>query len=122
MPRTFQISEAHTAAFSEQQRQRFEDEMVEYFKREYAGDVKRIGEPGMRSLIQDGIRKAETYKITAEADVARYLQFRVAIAPDFDTTDWAAPLLADERLTPARKLQGVADAWAGNGGGADRGR
>ena len=110
MPRTFRMSEAHMAAFSEQQRQRFEDEMVVYLTREYPADAARKGEPWLRELIREGIEVAKGYNITLECDVARYIELMIAVAPDFDdspATPWAEGILTEPWLTGAEKLDRI---------------
>ncbi len=102
------------AAFSEQQRQRFEDEMVVYLNENYPVEAKKYSEKGLRDMIRDGIDKAKGYDIVLECDVARYIQFMVAIHPDFDDspqTPWAKPILTHRRLPANEKLEQIAATW-----------
>lgn len=96
MPRTFQISEAHLAAFSAQQRERFVREMIVYLKEVYPDETKKLGDGKLREIIATGIDKSKSYDILLERDVARYIEFMIAIAPDFDVspkTPWAKEIL-----------------------------
>src|SRR5262249_32065729 len=114
MPRTFQMTEQHMAAFATQQRGRFEDEMVDYFHREYADESRRLGDEQLRELIREGVEKGNSYYIVREVDVARFIQFMVAIAPDFDVSDktpWARAILTDFQTPAPQKLERIAQFW-----------
>lgn len=107
MPRMFQISAAHLQAFSEQQRGRFEDEMVAYLQKEYPADCEKAGEQGIRELVRRGIEKASEYHIVLECDVSRYIELMLTVAPDFDVserTPWAGPVLAQTSMTGDSKI------------------
>ena len=97
-------------AFSNQQGQRFENEMVVYLEQQFPAEFAKTGEPWMRELIGAGIKGAEGYGITLERDVSRYIELMLALAPDFDRsprTPWAAPILANPRLAGWQKLDGI---------------
>jgi hypothetical protein len=110
MPRSFVISDAQMQAFSDQQRKRFADEMVVYFRQEYPKESANLGEEGLRELIDEGIETAKGYHIVLEPEVADYLELMVAVAPDFDTsskTPWAQGILTDDTLTGPEKIERV---------------
>ncbi|HEY3242218.1 MAG TPA: hypothetical protein VGM03_02615 [Phycisphaerae bacterium] len=107
MPKTFTISPAHLEAFSQQQQQRFEDEMVAYLTREHPAEAKKLGEPGMRDLIRQGIEKAKGYNIVLESDVARYIELMLTVSPDFDQADGAPEILRRRRLSGMQKLDAL---------------
>ena len=118
MPRLFKMTDAHMEAFSKQQRQRFEDEMVAYFREHYPADAVRMGDDGLRELINEGIAKADIYGICVEADVARYIQFMVALRRDFDDCaqmPWAHEILTDKRMAAPEKLERIAQRAASEG-------
>jgi len=119
MPRTFKISEAHMAAFSEQQRKRFEDEMVVYLNESYPVKAKKYSEKGLRDMIRDGIDKAKGYNITRECDLARYIELMLVLSPDFDEnekTTWAKEVLTQRRATGDFKINRIYEhlMFAGN--------
>ena len=112
MPRTFQISDTHMAAFSAQQRERFVREMMVYLKEVYPDETKKLGDAKLRELVETGIDKSKGYNIVLERDVARYIEFMIAIAPNFDDskeTPWAKPILSERRSTAPSKLDRIAD-------------
>jgi len=97
-------------AFSEQQRGRFEVEMVVYLNESYAVEAKKYSEKGLRDMIRDGIEKAKGYNITLECDVARYIELMLALSPDFDEskkTPWAKEILTQRRATARNKLDRI---------------
>jgi hypothetical protein len=115
MPDTFIITSAHLEAFSRQQTQRFEDEMVLHLRREYPAACVKWSEPDLRALIQHGILTARGYNILLEPDVARYVEFMLTIAPDFDRsnhTPWAREILTRRRQAGSAKLDAIAARWA----------
>jgi hypothetical protein len=121
MPDAFKITDAHLQAFSHQQNKRFEDEMIAYFRQHYPQESAELGEDGLRKLISEGVEKAKTYYIYREVDVARYLQFRVAIRQDFDDCrelPWVHEILTSERLLAPDKLEQIARRWTASAGEA----
>lgn len=110
MPRDFIISAAHMEAFSQQQKQRFEDEMAAYLREKYPVEARKLGDPLLREMIRDGAESAKSYDITAERDVARYVELMLVISPSFDDSDetpWAYPILHDNRLTGSKKIRAL---------------
>ena len=110
MPRRFTISDAHMKAFSEQQRLRFEDDMVAHLKGAYPDKAAKMGEAWLRELVQEGIKNAKGYNIILERDVARYIKFMVEISPDFDEseeTPWAKEILTRRMMTAQAKLDRI---------------
>ena len=110
MPERFTVSDAHVEVFSQQQRERFEDEMVVHLRKEFAALLDRRDDAWLRELIQGGIEQAAGYDIVLERDVARYLEFMLALSPDFDDSPrapWAKDILTDEWITPGEKLDQI---------------
>ena len=94
-------------AFAEQQRERFEDEMVVHLTREFLDEATKMGEEWLRELIREGIQVAKGYNITLERDVARYIELMIAVSPAFDEsekTPWAKEILTDKWMTGQEKL------------------
>ena len=52
MPQSFKITETHMEAFSKQQEERFEDEMVVHLTREFPDEANRMGEAGRRKALR----------------------------------------------------------------------
>jgi hypothetical protein len=84
--------------------------MVVHLKREYPAEANKMGEQWLRELIREGITTAEGYHITLEDDVARYLEFMLALSPDFDEspkTPWVQEILSNDQLTGEEKLDRI---------------
>ena len=81
MPRSFKMSDAHMQAFSEQQRLRFEDEMVVHLQKKFPEETGRVSEDWLREMIREGTATAKGYDIVLEPDVARYLELMLALSP-----------------------------------------
>jgi hypothetical protein len=111
MPNTFIITGDHLEAFSRQQTQRFEDEMVAHLRKVYPAQSARLSEPELRALVAHGIITARGYNILLEPDVARYIEFMLTISPNFDRGDeapWAAKILTQRRVPANAKLDAIA--------------
>lgn len=110
MPGRFNTTNVHFETLAEQQRQRFEDEMLMYLKKEYAAVLGRRDDSWVRELIREGIRQAKEYDIVLERDVARYLELMLSLSPDFDEsskTPWAREILTDSELEAGEKLDEI---------------
>ncbi len=108
MPKMFKISAAHLDAFSQQQRRRFEDQMVSFLESEYPDETGEMEEDELRELVRDGIKKADGYHITLEREVARYIELMVAVSPSFDEElSGAKDVLSEPWLTGQEKVEGV---------------
>ena len=110
MSRRFAITDAHGKAFSEQQRERFEDEMVAYLRKQYAPIVVRRDDKWLRELIRLGVENASGYGIVLERDVARYIDLMLALSPDFDVSNkypWAKESLTARHAKPEKKLDDI---------------
>jgi hypothetical protein len=101
------ISPAHLQAFSKQQRQRFEDEMVAHLKRAHPTESKKLADPGLRDLIRQGIDKAKGHHIVLEPDVARYIEMMLTVSPDFDKSKGVAEILKRRRLSGLQKMTSI---------------
>lgn len=110
MARLFRTTNAHFDAFSEQQRERFEDEMVAYLRKEYAPVVVRRDDKWLRELIRLGVENASGYGVVLERDVARYIELMLALSPDFDVSNkypWAKESLTARHAKPEKKLDDI---------------
>lgn len=110
MMRRLTTTEAHLEAFSTQQRERFEDEMVAYLRKEYAPVVVRRDDKWLRELIRLGIENASGYGIVLERDVAHYIELMLALSPDFDVSNkypWAKVSLTAHHAKPEKKLDDI---------------
>ncbi len=96
------IRSEQMATFFEYARRQFEDRMVAHLLRCFPDPVAALGEQETRKAVQHGMERAETYGITAERDVCRYIDVMFAFGRDFDTDkelSWAAGILQDEQIT-----------------------
>lgn len=90
----------------------FVDRALAYLQRAFPEQTKDIPEQELRSIIRAGIDKAESYGITDEVDVERFLECMVRYGSDFDTdpeTSWAGQILHDESLTGTEKMNQIDD-------------
>ena len=110
MVNRFATTDAHTQAFSEQQRERFQEEMLVHLRKEYAPELGGRDDAWVGELIRTGIEQARAYQIILERDVARYLELMLVFSPGFDDskkTPWAKDILIDSRLAAEDKLDRI---------------
>jgi len=90
----------------------FVDGAVVHLRKAFPEQTKNLTEPVLRGMIRTGIEKAESYDVTDEADVERFLECMVRYGSDFDTdpeTSWAGQILYDESLTGTEKMNQIDD-------------
>jgi hypothetical protein len=91
---------------------KFEDRMVLHLRSSLPEEAETITEEVLRQMIQTGIDKAESYQVTDEVDVERFLECMVRYGSDFDTdpkTSWAGEILRDEGFTGTEKMNQIND-------------
>jgi hypothetical protein len=92
-------------AFAKTAERRFENDIVMLLKGIFPRVSSKLGETGLREVIQHGIARACLYGIVRERDVGRYIAIMMMFGPDFDTKPNSGPLynvLRDPRLTGSR--------------------
>ena len=85
----------------------FERRMVKHLAHVFPEHSESLSEDAALRLIRVGIRKASTYHITSERDVALFIDLMVGIAPDFDQQPdmiWGRKILEEKALTPGDKM------------------
>lgn len=91
---------------------KFEDRMVLHLRSSLPEETKSITERVLREMIHAGIDKAESYQVTDEVDVERFLECVVRYGRVFDTdpkTSWAGEILRDESFTGTEKMNQIND-------------
>lgn len=87
---------------------RFVDRMCAYLRSNFEQQTINTSDDELRRTVMAGIEKAETYNVTDEADVQRYLEYVVGYGADFDTAPWAAPILK-KRASGMAKMNDLDD-------------
>ena len=90
----------------------FEDRMVTHLSEVFPDECAALRGTGLRLMIQRGILRAASYKITKEYEVCLYLHLMFALGEDFDKNanfSWALAILdaPDQGATP--KVERVYD-------------
>ena len=71
-------------ALREPVRKRFEDEMLNHLKLNFADEVGDLSETNIRALIRLGVSKAEVYGIVNSDVVCRFIEHMVMHGANFD--------------------------------------
>jgi hypothetical protein len=88
--------------------EQFEARMVVHLKQLMPEQCAALGDEAMRHDIRHGMARAAEYDITAERDVARYLELALLLGRDFDSSPsspWARPILLDRSSSAANRLR-----------------
>jgi hypothetical protein len=100
----FTIRQDQLDTLHDDKRRRFVERMVAHLKEYFPRRVESLGEPEVRNLIEDGITRAASYRITAERDVCKFIDIMIVHGRDFDTRfPWAEEILKAEPTDPTAK-------------------
>lgn len=89
--------------------------MCRYLAKTFPHKVKDLPEQAVRESIRAGIERAAVYGISAEYDVARYIDFMYRFSPDFDSNPdapWVRPTLASSVMPPGARMNVIRDQLA----------
>ncbi len=88
-------------AFAQAAVRDFEARMARHLRRFFREECRILGEDSLFETIRHGIRRASSYGIVNERDVALYLNLTLALGRDFDSDPllpWARAILVDPAL------------------------
>ena len=86
--------------------------IAEHLQERFPGIIAEQDEITLRGLIHHGLAKAETYSITDEYDVRRYVEYMILYGTAFDTDPqmlWVRKFLCDTDLTGREKMDRIDD-------------
>ncbi len=87
---------------------RFVRELVCYLRAEFEEELAAYTEEQLKDLVFKEMGRARTYGIETEAELERYLEFRVSMGPGFDTkNEWIQDILGQRERTGAQKLRQI---------------
>jgi hypothetical protein len=92
------IREQHMQAYKTSADISFEDEMVQHLVQFAPGNARVIGESGIRTVVQLGLKRARGYGFTYRGPLRFYLESMISFGSYFDTDPqlpWAAEILND---------------------------
>lgn len=96
-------------AFAKDAKARFETRMVNRLRSNYPAQTRGTADAELRATIRAGVARAATHSVTDESDVERYLDCVIEHGPEFDRTQWAAPILSNSRLSGSEKMNRIDD-------------
>lgn len=111
------IRDEQVDVLSEGSRKRYQDGRVRHVREIFPEEFKKLGEEAVRSLVRDGMSRAFRHGITAERDVARFIDLMFLVSEDFDDApddSWLARTLRSDKLSGRVKMDRVW-AWARTG-------
>jgi glucose-6-phosphate 1-dehydrogenase len=104
------IRDEQIKALDESMLRSFKNRMVSHLRRTCPEETSGMSDEELRTLIQDGINKAESYQIFEDNDVRRFLEYMLILNPDFDQ-DSSFPeiqeILNDEEMDGTEKMDEI---------------
>ena len=103
----FVMRNRHLESFSKSAAETFEDRMVGQLHARFPVECSELGDESVRQRIRDGMKRAPTYEICTERDVAHFIRLMFGIRPDFDTsrkTAWAKEIVSDTQVSASQRL------------------
>ncbi len=100
------LSRAQMDSFAASAADSFVARMVTHIRRHFINFSALRDDEALRAVVSRGIRSAAGYSITAERDVARYINVSVSLGLDFaedPRLPWALEILADRTLPPTTR-------------------
>lgn len=96
--------------FEEGSKSEFEERMFVFLNEEWSEQCGALGAERVRGSIKTGIERAESYELTTENQIAKYINLMYALEFDFDNSPaspWAGTILTDESLDPNYKIESL---------------
>jgi hypothetical protein len=112
----FKIRREQMEAFRAEALRDFEEQMVAHLAAWLPERVAALGEPAVRDLVREGIRRAARHGIVAERDVCKFVDVMLALGPTFDEEPWALAVLGSERRTSQSKMDEILELAAARTG------
>jgi len=91
---------------------RFEQRMLEHIKNTFPERIKQVSDEKIRTVIQDSIKKSESYAIEYEDDIRRFIEYLIIYGTQLDSkpeTRWIAAVLQRTDLTGTAKMDMIDD-------------
>ncbi|SPD72187.1 hypothetical protein PITCH_A1260010 [uncultured Desulfobacterium sp.] len=91
--------------FKDYMAKRFEKQMIRHVNQYFPDDCKALGQAKVREVLAYGLIRAETYEMSLEYDVSRYINLMFTFGRDYDVDiAWASGILGDKRLSGPEKM------------------
>jgi len=88
----------------------FELKMMDHLRQKFPSETEKKEDDELLGEIRQGVRTSGKYGISAEYDVARYMEYMMMYGLSFDTDpkwDWAGKILKTEGISGADKLERI---------------
>lgn len=104
------IRAAQREALSEYTPRQFENRMVIHLRTNFSEHTKSLSVAELQTTVHLGVGNATSYRITAEDDVRRYLEYVAMYGVDFDTNPlcaWTSAILWTPELSGTEKMDRI---------------
>lgn len=93
---------------------RFRQRVIAHLHEDFEAllEQRKLDYAGINLLVEEGVEHAETYGISGEDDVTRFIEYLVEYGEGFDSVPWAASVLKDPALSGDQKMDRLDDVTA----------
>jgi hypothetical protein len=98
-----------TALERERERQ-FACKMIGHLRQQFPTQTEKKDDDELLADVRQGVRTSAKYGISAECDVARYIEYMMIYGLSFDSDqrlDWAGKILKTEEISGSEKLDRI---------------
>lgn len=91
---------------------RFERRMLEHIKNNFPDRIRLVSDEIISNVVQDSIRRAESYSIQYEDDIRRFIEYLIIYGTLLDTnqeTRWIGEILKRTDITGSAKMDLIDD-------------
>jgi hypothetical protein len=88
----------------------FELKMMEHLRNKFPSETDKKEDDELVAQIRQGVKSSGKYEISAESEVARYIEYMMMYGLSFDTDpkcDWAGKILNTDGISGAEKLDRI---------------
>jgi hypothetical protein len=88
----------------------FERKMIEHLRQKFPKETEKNEDDELAGEIRHGVKSSGKYGISAECDVARYVEYMMMYGLNFDTDPkfgWAGKILRTEGISGVEKLDRI---------------
>jgi|HubBroStandDraft_6_1064221.scaffolds.fasta_scaffold00634_9 hypothetical protein len=88
----------------------FELKMIDHLRQKFPSETEKKEDEELVAEIRQGVKTSGKYGISAECDVARYIEYMMMYGLSFDTDpkwDWAGKILRTDGISGVEKLDRV---------------
>jgi hypothetical protein len=89
-------------AFANEAQETFVRRLAAYASEHFPEQCAALGKDGAEDAARRAVTNANSYGITSQVDICKYLNLSLALGPDFDQQEWAVSILQSGMVSPLK--------------------